>query len=175
MVRTPHDSPIMTVGVFRGGVCGAPPAPEGCCGDCCWLGDIWFLSGGSGPPITSGLTPLMRCCWLMTGGHTIRWGGPCCCWWAMRFGIWASFLTRNSMAASRIGLRSWRAGDVEGLGLGSRWLFGDSCCMAWLIRAWLVGGGCWRSRLMITCGGGLVEPTTWTGLCWRVFCCCCCC
>lgn len=124
---------MITVGVPLGGVC------EGVWGDSCdddeadeeeWCGDgDWPGPPGRmlpiGPPITSGLTPLIRA----FDTHTIRWaaaaataaapgciscGKPaaaaaaaatCCC---------TSFLTRNKIAASLLGcLRDRDAGCIN--------------------------------------------------------------
>lgn len=111
IVRTPQLSPMMTVGVLRGG---------------CWLElvdetDVCTAletgdRNGIGPPMISGLTPLMR----VFEFHMMRLG--LLVW--MRHGICgcgASFLTRNNMAPSRTGCCSWIDGcsiwplDVTGV------------------------------------------------------------
>lgn len=91
IVRTPHDSPIITVGVALGGVC------EGFCGGL-WAFEPFGRMFGKGPPIISGLTPLI----LAFAFHTIR------CWTCAKFG--SSFLTLSRIAASLIGCRICRLG-----------------------------------------------------------------
>jgi len=133
---------MMTVGVPRGGVC------EGVCGDSCEDDDEEEGCGEghctdppplpptgrrlpSGPPITSGFTPLIRALlkqtirWAATAAAAaaaappadcIRWGSPAATCWC------TSLFTRNRMAASRLlFLSASEAGCIRARACGCCW------------------------------------------------------